>query len=67
MINFLEKHKEIIIEIIVPISLALIGLLMKILNTSARSQKIGNINGNNNKVINGDVKTDSKKIKIKID
>ena len=67
MINFLEKHKEIIIEIIVPISLALIGLLMNILNTSARSQKIGNINGNNNKVINGDVKTDSKKIKIKID
>lgn len=61
MLEFLQEYKEILIKIVVPVLVAIIGLLGYLFQKSTRSQKIGDIKGNNNTVINGDIKSSSRK------
>lgn len=61
MLEFLQEYREILIKIVVPVLVAIIGLLGYLFQKPTRSQKIGDIKGNNNTVINGDIKSSSRK------
>lgn len=54
MIEFVQEYWQWIIGVVlVPIIAALIGAVVK---KSGRKQKVGDIHGNRNTIINGDVK-----------
>lgn len=55
MIDYLKNNYQWIGAAIVPILVALIGFISILLKKSDRSQKVGDINGNGNTLINGDV------------
>lgn len=56
MIDYLKNNYQWIGAVVVPILVALIGFFSFLLKNSDKSQKVGDINGNGNTIINGDVK-----------
>lgn len=56
MIDYLKENYLWIGAIVVPIIVALIGLVTALVKKSGRKQKLRDINGSGNTVINGDVK-----------
>lgn len=56
MIDYLKENWEWIGAIVVPIVIAIIGLVSAHVMNSGRKQKVGDISGDGNSVINGDVK-----------
>lgn len=56
MIDYLKNNYQWIGAVVVPILVALIGFISILLKKSDRSQKVGDIKGNGNTIINGDVK-----------
>ena len=56
MMDFLKENWQWIGAIVVPIVVALIGLVAALVKKSGRRQKISDISGDGNTVINGDVK-----------
>lgn len=56
MIDYLKNNYQWIGAVVVPFLVALIGFIPILLKKSDRSQKVGDINGNGNTIINGDVK-----------
>lgn len=60
MINFLKNNYLWISAIIIPLIIAIINILPLFLKKSDHNQKIHDINGNNNIIINGDHKNRTK-------
>lgn len=56
MIDYLKNNYQWIGAVVVPILVALIGFFSFLLKNSDKSQKVGDISGNGNTIINGDVK-----------
>lgn len=56
MIDYLKENYLWMGAIVVPIVVALIGLVAALVKKPGRKQKIGNISGSGNTVINGDMK-----------
>ena len=56
MIDYLKDNYVWIAAIVVPIVVAIIGAVAVLAKKTDRKQKIKNINGDGNTVINGDVK-----------
>ena len=56
MIDYLKNNYQWIGAVVVPILVALIGFISILLKKSDRSQKVGDIKGHGNTIINGDVK-----------
>ena len=56
MIDYLKNNYQWIGAVVVPILVALIGFISILLKKSDRSQKVGDVNGNGNSIINGDIK-----------
>lgn len=55
MIDYLKENYLWIGAIVVPIVVALIGLVAALVKKPGLKQKIGNISGSGNTVINGDI------------
>ena len=55
MIDYLKENYLWIGAIVVPVVVALIGLVAALVKKPGRKQKIGNISGSGNTVINGDM------------
>ena len=66
MIDYIKNNYLWIGSVIVPILIAFIGGIIKLLMKSGRNQKVGDINGNGNVIINGDVTEHSKKQRNRI-
>lgn len=56
MIEYLKDNYLWIGAIVVPVVVAIIGLIASLVKKSRRRQKVGDIIGDGNSVINGDVK-----------
>lgn len=56
MIDYLKENFQWLGAIVIPIVVAIIGLIAVLLKKSSHKQKIGDIHGNGNKIVNGDVK-----------
>lgn len=56
MIDYIKDNYPWLGAIVVPIVVALIGLVTSLVKKSDRNQTIRNVKGNNNTMINGDVK-----------
>lgn len=56
MIEYLKVNWQWIGAIVVPIVVAIIGAVAVLVKKNGRKQKVGDIQGNRNAVINGDVK-----------
>lgn len=56
MIEYLKNNYLWIGTVVVPILVAIIGFFSFLLKKSDRSQKVGDVNGNGNSIINGDIK-----------
>ena len=54
MIDYLKENYLWIGAIVVPIIVAIIGVISDLVNKTRRKQKIGSIKGNGNTIINGD-------------
>lgn len=54
MIDYLKENYLWIGAIVVPIIVAIIGVISALVNKTRRKQKIGSIKGNGNTIINGD-------------
>ena len=63
MIDYIKNNYLWIGSVIVPILIAIIGGIIKLLIKYDRNKKVGEINGNGNVIINGDVTEHSKKKK----
>lgn len=63
MIEYIKNNYTWIGAVIVPILIAIIGGVFQLCKKSGRNQKVGNINGNGNTIINGDVTGRSRKKK----
>lgn len=55
MIEFLRENYPWLGVTVIPIIVAIISLVAVLIKKSGRKQKVGNITGNGNAVINGDV------------
>ena len=56
MIEYLKNNYLWIGTVVVPILVAIIGFISFLLKKSDMSQKVGDVNGNGNSIINGDIK-----------
>ena len=56
MIEYLKNNYLWIGTVVVPILVSIIGFFSFLLKKSDRSQKVGDVNGNGNSIINGDIK-----------
>lgn len=56
MIEYLKENYQWIGAIVVPIMVAIIGAVTVLVKKAGRKQKVGDIRGNGNTIINGDVK-----------
>ena len=56
MIDYFKENWQWIGAIVIPIVVAIIGLVAVFVKKSGRKQKVGDIYGDGNNVINGDVK-----------
>ena len=56
MIEYLKNNYLWIGTVVVPILVSIIGFFAFLLKKSDRSQKVGDVNGNGNSIINGDIK-----------
>ena len=56
MIDYLKENWQWIGAIVVPVVVAIIGLMAALVKKSGRKQKVGDIHGNGNSIINGNVK-----------
>jgi len=56
MIEYLKENYLWIGAIVIPIVVAIIGAIAVIAKKNGRKQKVGDIHGNKNTIINGDVK-----------
>lgn len=61
MIDYIKNNYLWIGAVIVPILIAIIGGIIKLCEKSGKNQRVGNINGNGNTIINGDVTEHCKK------
>ena len=66
MIDYIKNNYLWIGSVIVPILIAIIGGIIKLFMKSGINQKVGDINGNGNVIINGDVTEHSKKLRNRI-
>lgn len=66
MIDYIKNNYLWIGSVIVPILIAFIGGIIKLFMKSGRNQEVGDINGNGNVIINGDVTEHSKKQRNRI-
>lgn len=55
MIEYLKENYTWLGAIVVPVLVAIIGVIAAFAKKSGRKQRTGDIKGNGNKVINGDV------------
>lgn len=55
MIEYFKNNYQWIGALVVPILLAVIGGIFQLCKKSDRSQKVRDVNGNGNTIINGDV------------
>ena len=63
MIEYIKNNFYWIGPVIVPILITIIGGVFHLCKKSGRNQKIGNINGSGNTIINGDVTEHTQKKK----
>jgi ABC-type Na+ efflux pump permease subunit len=56
MIDYIKENYLWLSAVVVPIIVAIIGGIVALVKKSGRSQKTGDINGNNNIINNGDIK-----------
>ena len=56
MIEYFKDNYQWIGAIVVPIMVAIIGAVAVLVKKAGRKQKVGDIRGNGNTIINGDVK-----------
>ncbi len=56
MIDYIKDNYLWLSEIVVPIVVALIGVVAALVKKSGRNQTIRNVKGDSNTIINGDVK-----------
>ena len=66
MIDYIKNNYLWIGSVIVPILIAIIGGIIKLFMKYGINQKVGDINGNGNVIINGDVTEHSKKLRNRI-
>ena len=66
MIDYIKNNYLWIGSVIVPILIAINGGIIKLFMKSGRNQKVRDINGNGNVIINGDVTEHSKKQRNRI-
>lgn len=56
MIDYIKNNYLWLGTVVVPLLVAIIGGFFMLLKKSGRNQKVGDVNGNGNTIINGDVK-----------
>lgn len=56
MIEYIKENSQWLGAVVVPIVVALIGVIAVLVRKAGRKQKVGDIHGDGNQVINGDKK-----------
>lgn len=56
MIDYIKNNYLWLGTVVVPLLVAIIGGISVLLKKPGRNQKVGDVNGNGNTIINGDVK-----------
>lgn len=56
MIEYIKDNYVWLSAVVIPVVVAIIGGIAVVINKSGRKQNVGDVKGNNNSIINGDVK-----------
>ena len=56
MIEYIKDNYVWLSAVVIPVIVAIIGGIAVVINKSGRKQNVGDVKGNNNSIINGDVK-----------